>query len=159
MQYHRIPQHVTGYEGRIVGKFTARQFTYLAVGGIIIFITAGLPIPTSYKFIVGILTASITATFALVTYEGRSTDTWIINFVRAVMRPTQRVWVKHEIPPEFLLPGYHVKRPAHGPKRKTQAELEGYLRRWGSQRPRESDLTNQEQAALQRIAQLQAERE
>lgn len=158
MQFHRIPQNVTRYEGRIVGKFTARQFTYLAIGGVIIFILLGLPIPSTYKVVIGAIDVAIAAILALVTYEGRSTDTWIVAFLKAVLHPTQRTWQKHEAAPEFLLPGYHLPEKNLGPKARDPAELEGFLRRLGGERTARSDFSEQEQATLQRIAELQSER-
>lgn len=160
MQYHRIPQNVTTYEGRIVGKFTARQFIYLAVGAIVDFILLGLtPVPASYRIIVGIIASGIAVILALVTYEGRSTDTWIIVFLRAVLQPTQRIWLKHETPPEFLLPEYHPPKPKVTQRVRDVAELEGFLRRRAQVVGEETEeLTDQERAALQRIAKLQAEK-
>lgn len=158
MQYHRIPQNVTTYEGRIVGKFTARQFIYLAIGAIIDFILLGLtPVPASYRIVVGVIVSGIAAIFALVTYDGRSTDTWIVTFLRAVLRPTQRIWVKHETPPEFLMPGYHPPKPESGDRVRDPAELEGFLRR-RAQTSEGDEFDSQERAALQRIAEIQAEK-
>lgn len=150
MQYHQIPQHVTGYEGRIIGKFTARQFTYLAIGGIFIFILAGSPIPSQYKFVFGFLVASISAAFALINYEGRSTDVWIVHLLRAIFSPTQRIWYKEETPPEYLLPSYKVPIHRRGPKKKTGEELERFLQFWGGGE-RESELTVEEEKFLKKL--------
>lgn len=150
MQFHKIPQHVTGYEGRIIGKFTARQFTYLAIGGIIIFIVVSAPIPTNLKFILGAIDVAFTALMALVNYEGRNTDTWIVNFLKAVLSPTQRIWLKKEPVPEYLLPSYQVPTRRKGRKKKTSQELERFLKFWGgAEKP--TDLTPQEQEFLAKL--------
>lgn len=150
MQFHKIPQHVTGYEGRIIGKFTARQFTYLAIGGIVIFILASAPIPAKYKFILGAVDVAFTALMALVNYEGRSTDVWLIHFLKAVLSPTQRIWLKKEVVPEYLLPSYQVPMQRRGPKKKTGKELEQFLQFWGGvEKP--SDLTPEEKGFLEKL--------
>lgn len=150
MQYHQIPQHVTGYEGRIIGKFTARQFTYLAMGAIVIFILAGSPIPKEYKFLLGFFVAAVSAGFALINYEGRSTDIWIAHFLRAVFSPTQRIWTKEEIPPRYLLPSYKVLVHRKETKKKTGEELEHFLEFWGGAQ-RESGLTVEEEQFLRKL--------
>ncbi len=155
MEYHRIPQHVTGYEGRIIGKFTARQFIYLAIGGVIVFILAGLPINGIYKILMGSVVAGISILLSLVTYEGRNTDIWLVNYLRAVFHPTQRIWTKHEFPPAFLLPGYHPPKTKKTMPTRDRAEVEGLFRRLGKEEGAPTDLTNEEQAALRRISKLQ----
>ncbi len=150
MQFHKIPQNVTGYEGRIIGKFTARQFTYLAIGGIIIFIVVSAPIPSKLKFVLGAIDVAFTALMALVNYEGRSTDTWIIHFLKAVLSPTQRIWLKKEFVPEYLLPSYEVPVRRKGHKKKSGQELERFLQFWGgAEKP--TDLTPQEQEFLAKL--------
>lgn len=150
MQYHKIPQNVTSYEGRIVGKFTARQFTYLAIGGIIIFLLASVPIGSTYKFTIGTVVSLVSLLFALVTFEGRGTDMWLLLFVRAVLLPTQRLWRKDEVPPSYLLPSYVVPHQVLGPKRRTTDELTVFLEKW---RPEEktAGLTEEEQKFLQKL--------
>jgi len=150
VQFHKIPQHVTGYEGRIIGKFTARQFTYLAIGGIVIFIVVSAPIPSKLKFVLGAIDVGFSALMALVNYEGRSTDTWIVHFLKAVLSPTQRIWLKKEIVPEYLLPSYQVPMRRKGQKKKTGEELERFLQFWsGTEKP--SDLTAEEKEFLEKL--------
>lgn len=54
---------------------------------------------------------------ALVPIQGRPLDKWIVLFARAIMAPTQRVWVKDAKLPEFL--EVLISRP-----RKAQIQLE-----------------------------------
>lgn len=150
MQFHKIPQHVTAYEGRIIGKFTARQFTYLAIGGIIIFIVVSAPMPSKLKFVLGAIDVAFTALMALVNYEGRSTDTWIIHFLKAVLSPTQRIWLKKEPVPEYLLPSYQVPMRRKGYKKKTGKELERFLQFWGGAE-KASDLSSEEKEFLGKL--------
>jgi len=87
MDYHKIPQNVSTFEGRIVGKFTARQFTYLAIGGIIIFILFSTPINSIYRIILIAITLLWSVFFALISFEGRGTDLWIALFSKAIFYP------------------------------------------------------------------------
>lgn len=152
MQYHRIPQHVTGWEGRIIGHFTAHQFIYLAIGGMIIFILFTNPfLPNFYKVGGIVITGLLTVLFAIVNYEGRSTDTWILSYLRAILQPTQRIWLKlQEEPPAFLLPSYAVPHKREGPKKKSSQELEDFLRVWGRQE-KLTDLTEEEKKFLEKL--------
>lgn len=155
MQYHRIPQHVMGWEGRIIGHFTAHQFIYLAVGGMIIFILFTNPVlPIFYKIGGIVVTGLLTVLFAIVNYEGRSTDTWILSYLKAILRPTLRIWLKQqEEPPSFLLPSFVVPQTRIGPKKKGLEELEEFLKVWGSQE-KQSDLTPEEVKFLEKIKKL-----
>lgn len=155
MQYHRIPQHVTGWEGRVFGHFTAHQFIYLAIGGMIIFVLFTNPfLPHFYKIGGIVVTGLLTVLFAIVNYEGRSTDVWILNYLRAILRPTQRIWGKiQEEPPAFLLPSYVVPQIRVGPKKKGSAELEEFLRVWGKS-TKVSDLTEEEKEFLKKFKKM-----
>lgn len=150
MQYHRIPQHVTGYEGRIIGKFTARQFTYLAIGGVILFIVVSAPINSQYKFILGVIDLGFSVLMALVNYEGRSSDVWIVHFLKAVLSPTQRIWFKKAVVPEYLLPSYQVPVKYSGPKRRSKKEIDQFLKFWGGAE-KKSDLSAEEKKFLKKL--------
>jgi len=153
MQYHKIPQNVTTYEGRIVGKFTMRQFVYLAIGFILLFILTTSPLPSKYKLLFGGVVAFFTMIFTIVNYEGRNTDTWLLNYFRAIFAPTQRVWRKQAAPTVYLLPSYQTPQPTTAPIKK-KSELEGFLKDWG-RRQQTSDLTKEEAAFLDRLKKLQ----
>lgn len=152
MQYHRIPQNVTTYEGRIVGKFTMRQFVYLAIGFILLFILTTSPLPHQYKLLFGGVVVFFTMIFTIVNYEGRNTDTWLLNYFKAVFSATQRIWHKLEALPVYLLPSYQLPQRLEIPL-KEQSELEAFLQDWG--RAREvSDLTDEERAFLENLKKI-----
>lgn len=150
---HRIPQNVTAYESRIIGNFTPRQFIYLAIGGVIVMLLFMLPIPTILRFIGIAITAPISVAFALASFDGRRTDTWILSFSQAVLKPTLRVWQKEAVPPEFMLPSFAVPkvREKHPPK--NASELENFLDFWRTQE-KQKDYSEEEVAFLQRISAL-----
>lgn len=147
---HKIPQNVTQYEGRIIGSFTAKQFIFLAIGAIAAFLLFNSPLPNLWKIIAIVVVLFISVLLSIVRVQGRTTDEWIAHFLRAVKYPTQRVWRKDEVPPAFLLPGYHL---AHkGTKERTLArpELEKFIQLWKPINAA-ADLTPEEKTALERI--------
>lgn len=151
MEPHRIPQQVLGYQGRIVGRFTAKQFIVLAIGGIIIFILfTSLPLGASLFFLAGIV-AGLSALFALSDIEGQTLDIWLLNFLKVAGGPTLMVWKKEGVIPSFLLPSYRPKpKPSLERKPQTREEVESlieFLRK--EEKP--SDLTPAEEEFLQRL--------
>ena len=102
MEQHLVPQHIASFEFKLFGNLTIRQFVTLAipasVGGIIFF--SGVPdiirYPLSGLFVgFGLL-------IALVPFGGRPFHKWILAFFKAILSPTQRIWIKEEKIPEFL---------------------------------------------------------
>ena len=150
---HKIPQNVTQYESRIVGNFTPRQFIYLAIGGAIIMLSFMLPLPGLIRIIILIVVAPISLLFALASFDGRRTDVWLLNTIQAVFKPTQRVWQKDTVPPEFLLPSYIVpkKRVKNLPKK--SGDLEQFLDFWRTQEA-QKDYSEEEVEFLERISKL-----
>lgn len=99
---HPVPQNIMDVEFKLIGDLTMRQFAYLLVFGLSAYI--------SYLVIIGIFKWPIVITLALlgiglafVPIEERGLDEWIVNFVKAINSPTQRVWKKEpQIPSAFL---------------------------------------------------------
>jgi len=150
---HRIPQNVTEYESRVVGNFTPRQFIYLAIGGVFIMLLLMLPFPNIIRIIGIVIIAPIFVTLALASFDGRRTDTWILGFIQAVLKPTVRIWEKEAITPEFMLPSFVVPkiREKHPPR--NASELENFLDFWRTQE-KQKDYSEEEVAFLQRISAL-----
>lgn len=150
---HKIPQNVTQYESRIIGNFTPRQFIYLAIGGLIIMLFFMLPFPPIIGVIVAIVVIPVTLLLALISFDGRRSDVWIINFLNAIADPTQRVWKKDEVPPQVLLPSYVVPHHTTQKQQKTGADLEEFLGFWRAKEV-QKDYSPEEQAFLNRIAMM-----
>lgn len=150
---HKIPQNVTTYEGRIIGKFTAKQFIFLAIGAIIIFLILSSELPGQIQLISGAVVGGVTLIFSLVNIQGRTTDEWISNFVNTAQAPTQRIWKKFPTPYPFMLPTYHPPHKKIGPRQRTQGELERFIEMWEPTRTT-SDYTDEEKESLKRLRQL-----
>jgi len=65
MENHPLPQDITGFQFKLIGNMTVKQFSYLAVGVILAWITLSLPISIGIRFIFAGFFASLGA-FGLV---------------------------------------------------------------------------------------------
>lgn len=95
MENHPIPQDITGFQFKLIGNMTVRQFVYLAIGGIIaalfFFI---IPVPKILAIIISVISLTIGAGIAFVPVDGRPMDTMIVNFIRAIFSPTRYMYEK-----------------------------------------------------------------
>src|SRR3990167_2640014 len=102
MEQHPVPSHIASFEFKLFGNLTIRQFVTLvipaSVGGIIFFsgVSDIIRYPLSGLFVgFGLL-------IALVPFGGRPFHKWIMAFFKAILSPTQRIWIKEAKIPEFL---------------------------------------------------------
>ena len=130
MQQHPIPQNITGFEFKLVGFMTLRQFSYIAAAGVLdftFFITSGgiarwfIIIPISFLAIA----------LAFLPVGGMNFDKWIILFLRSLSRPSKRVWRKEPKQISFLAPQFsrYLRRPpvTTSSPEANKAILEAYL--------------------------------
>jgi len=89
MQQHPVPQDIIAYKFRLVGNMTLKQFSELAVGLVIAWITFNSSANFIIKWTLGPLAAFLGFALAFVPFEDRPLDQWIINFIKAIYRPTQ----------------------------------------------------------------------
>ena len=95
MDNHPIPQDITGFQFKLIGNMTIKQFIYLAIGGIFAWIFFFvLPLPGFLKWILSVISISIGAMFAVVPIDGRPMDIMLANFIKALISPTQFVYEK-----------------------------------------------------------------
>lgn len=155
MQAHRIPQHVTGFESRILGNFTAKQFVYIAVAIIAaFFIFTALP-PTFSTIIITAVVGLFGFVFALANVQGRSMDEWAIHFVNALMSTPQFVWEKREETPRILIPSYSPKIPSKERKKSEGAERKtaDFVKFWRAEK--ETEYSDFERQAINRLNKLE----
>lgn len=96
MENHPIPQDITGFQFKLIGKMTIKQFVYLAAGAILawlFFFVFGLPF--LIKTPLAIISFTLGAGIAFVPIDGRPMDTMIGNFIRALLSPTQFIYQKN----------------------------------------------------------------
>lgn len=113
MQQHPVPQNITGFEFKLVGFLTIKQFGYLAAAGFFSFIFFIAPMPGFVKLILITPFALLGLALAFVPVNGLSFDKWLVVFFRSVYSPSRRVWRKEAKEISFLSPTFsaYLKRP------------------------------------------------
>lgn len=92
MDNHPIPQDVTGFQFRLIGDMTIKQFAYLAAGVILGWIMLATPLFFFLKFLLAAIFAGIGALLAFVPIGGRPADAMLLFFLKAIFSPTQYVY-------------------------------------------------------------------
>lgn len=105
---HAVPQNIMEVEFKLIGDLTMRQFMYLIVFGGISYLSSVAVIGV-FKWPLVILNAILGFGLAFVPIQDRGLDEWIVNFIRAVYSPTQRIWRKEPtIPSAFVYENINV---------------------------------------------------
>lgn len=105
MQQHLVPQNITGFEFKLIGFLTLKEFGYLAAAAIVCFIIYIL-FSSIFRWILIVPVASLGIALSLGEIAGMKFDRWLISFIRAVTSPTQRVWRKETKTIGFLEPQF-----------------------------------------------------
>lgn len=94
MENHPIPQDITGFQFRLIGDMTIKQFAYVAAGAILGWLSFSilphilLKIPVAGFFAVSGFAA------AFFPVAGRPLDIMITNYIKALFTPAQYVYQK-----------------------------------------------------------------
>ncbi len=96
MDQHPIPQDVTGFQFKLIGTMTVKQFGYVAVGAVMAVILYYLPLSGFFGvmfkvFMIPLLGAS-GVVIAFVPIDGRPIDTMTSNFIKALFSPNQYIY-------------------------------------------------------------------
>lgn len=98
MENHPIPQDVTGFQFKLIGNMTLKQFAYVATGVILAVILYYMPlnavIGTFIKIIFIPLFGGSGFLIAFLPIEGRPVDIMAANFLKALFSPNQFVYHK-----------------------------------------------------------------
>lgn len=115
MENHPIPQNVTGFQFKLIGDMTVRQFGYLATGAIFGWIVFSLPLPTLLRLPLAALFTLCGVSLAFVPVGGRPMDTMITYFLQALFAPNQFVYQKigGQLIPPTLPPKKTSKLASH----------------------------------------------
>lgn len=98
MENHPIPQDVTGFQFKLIGDMTIKQFAYLITGVIMAWIFFSLPITYFIKIPFAFFFGLFGVSLAFLPIEGRPMDVMIGNFLKALSSPTQYVYRKTGVP-------------------------------------------------------------
>ncbi len=94
MENHPIPQDITGFQFKLIGDMTIKQFAYLAAGVILGWITYILPIIIFVKIPILLTFVGLGVAAAFLPIEGRPFDVMIGNYFKALFSPTQYIYQK-----------------------------------------------------------------
>lgn len=94
MDNHPIPQDITGFQFKLIGDMTVKQFAYLASGCILAWICYSIALPVLAKFPLILFFAGTGTAFAFLPIAGRPMDTMLFNFTKAMFIPNQYLYQK-----------------------------------------------------------------
>jgi len=111
MQQHPIPQNITGFEFKLVGALTLKQFLHLAGAGIVCFVLF-VSIGSFIKWFFIIPAALVGLASAFLPINGMPFDKWVVAFIAAISSPARRIWYKEPKIIGFLAPefSYYLRR-------------------------------------------------
>jgi len=89
LEGHPIPQDITGFQFRLIGDMTVKQFVYLSSGLTLGFIFFSIPYAFFFKIIFAGFFALGGVVLAFIPIEGRSADTMIGLFIKALLKPNE----------------------------------------------------------------------
>jgi hypothetical protein len=94
MDNHPIPQDVTGFQFKLIGNMTVKQFAYIATPVIFSVILFYSPLFFLIKFPLILISLGIGILLAFVPFEGRPLDLLMMHFFKALFIPNQYVYQK-----------------------------------------------------------------
>lgn len=127
---HAVPQNFMDVEFKLIGDLTMRQFSYLMIFGILSYVSASV-IVGIFKWPFAIFFALMGLGLDFVPVEERVMDDWVVNFIKAINTPTQRIWKKEpEIPSALAYENINVVKQEMITLAPTSSrrKLEEYLR-------------------------------
>lgn len=108
MQQHPVPQNITGFEFKLIGFLTLRQFGYIAAAGIWTFILYSAKVP----FFVLLVLCGPLDVFALalafLPINGQPFEHAFVAFLKTIYSPNVRVWHREAKILGFLEPQFSI---------------------------------------------------
>lgn len=94
MDGHPIPQDVTGFQFKLIGDMTIKQFAYVIVGVIFAWIFFSLPVAILLKLPFALFFLCFGLSLAFLPVEGRPLDLMVTYFFKALFSPNQFLFIK-----------------------------------------------------------------
>ena len=138
VQQHSVPQNITGFEFKLVGFLTLKQFGYLVATAVFSFLFyAGLGGILRWLVIIPIVLFGLVLAF--IPINGMPFDKWVAALVRSIIFPSIRIWHKEPKEIGFLAPefSYYLRRAptADLAIKPGRVRLDSYLATVRSRRP------------------------
>jgi hypothetical protein len=125
MENHPIPQDITGFQFKLIGNMTVKQFAYLAAGAAFAYVCYILPINAFLRFPFVFLFALIGAAFAFLPIEGRPLDTMLGYFFKATFGSTQFIYDRSGRP--LFIQGLPITQSSMPKDSKSEDKLKNFL--------------------------------
>lgn len=130
MENHPIPQDITGFQFKLIGDMTIKQFAYLAAGIVLGWIAFSMPVYILIKLpLAGFFVLSGVAA-AFFPIAGRPLDTMIINYLKDLFNPTRYVYEKAGMKmwfPQVQAQAHDSSHTATTPSQAPNEKLKAYL--------------------------------
>lgn len=94
MEDHPIPQNVTGFQFRLIGTMTVKQFAYVAAGAVLAVLVYYMPLILFIKIVLVPFLVLFGLGLAFVPIEGRPMDAMAMYYFRALFSPNQYIYTK-----------------------------------------------------------------
>lgn len=94
MDQHPIPQNVTGFEFKLIGDMTLKQFAYFAGSCVFAYLTYILPLHFLIRWPIIVTFVVVGVSLAFVPLGGRPMDRMIFNFIKALFANNQYVYAE-----------------------------------------------------------------
>lgn len=118
MNNHPIPQDVTGFQFKLIGDMTVKQFAYIAAGGFLGYLALQAPVSFILALPFMIFFPLVGIGLAFVPISGRPMDVMLTHFLKALIAPNQYIYQKSG---GHLLTFTPVVRPAVAKQTNTQS--------------------------------------
>ena len=103
---HAVPQHIAAFEFKLIGDLTLKQFLFAGVGIAVAYAAWISNLSFLVKWSTIILAGGLGLGVAFFPIQDRTLDQWLLSFIAALFSPTQRVWRKEPLAPEYLREDY-----------------------------------------------------
>ncbi len=103
---HPVPQHIAAFEFKLIGDLTLKQFLFAGVGVAVCYAAWISNLSFLTKWATIILAGGLGLGTAFFPIQDRTLDRWLLSFIAALFSPTQRIWRKEPLAPEYLREDY-----------------------------------------------------
>lgn len=111
MAKFKVPQHID-MEDRIIGPLTLIQFSYLLIGGAVIYIIFSIVKIIWLFAIVSLPIALVALTLAFVKIQDQPFSKFLSNVFMYSLRPKRRLWHRGPVVSTEIEPPKNLKKPA-----------------------------------------------
>ncbi len=108
MQQHPVPQNITGFEFKLIGFLTLRQFGYLAAAAIFSFILYSAKIPFFVILVLAGPLDLLALALAFLPVNGQPFERALAAFLKTIYSPNVRVWHREPKVLGFLEPQFSI---------------------------------------------------